>query len=142
MSLRREILVTDVNDNPPVFENTPYNFKVSESTPVGTTIYSAIVITDEDFGPNAVIHLSCDVNTTPLPCEYFGVTAEPIAEGNYVGIITLARPLDYERHSSYEMTIIASDGNNTVPALVSIGISDVQGSISHSMNPIQGSKIS
>lgn len=46
------ILVTDVNDNGPVFPTDTLSISISESLPVGTPVLN-LVATDNDFGTNA-----------------------------------------------------------------------------------------
>jgi hypothetical protein len=99
---------------------------VVERTRVGSTVYADIPITDEDFGINSQIKLNCSFEETPLACKTFNVVAEKVGDGKYIGIISLAVPLDYETHSSYAMTLIASDGVNSAKALVAISVVDLQ----------------
>lgn len=75
VSLRREIPVLDVNDNPPVFSGRPYSFSVSESTKVGTVLYSNISVSDKDGGLNSELTISC---ISPDPCRFFDVTTEKV----------------------------------------------------------------
>ena len=127
ISLRKEILIDDTNDNGPVFEKTPYSFKVSEKAIVGSTVYSNIVITDEDFGPNSQITLTCDDAEFQIACKFFSVTAEQVGEGNYIGIITLATPLDFEAYSQFTLKLKATDGQNDASTMIAITVLDVQG---------------
>ncbi|XP_033608058.1 cadherin-87A, partial [Cryptotermes secundus] len=133
VSLRREIPVLDVNDNAPEFHGRPYSFTVAETTRVGTTLFSNITITDEDGGVNADIMLSCaaDKDNEDV-CSTFGVVAEKISEGEYVGIISLLKPLDYEQRSGYSLVLKATDvasepsARLTAIANVAIDVMDIQ----------------
>ena len=49
------ILVSDVNDNSPIFSRERYMLELSESLPIGTPVTS-IVATDEDFGTNGLVN--------------------------------------------------------------------------------------
>ena len=55
-----EIIIDDVNDNTPLFNNTPhtshYNFDADESLPVGSVV-GVLTISDADIGENAVIEI-------------------------------------------------------------------------------------
>jgi hypothetical protein len=114
-------------DNKPIYEKTPYSFKVSEKARVGSTVFSDIVISDEDFGPNAQIQLTCDTAESFLPCKFFSVTAEEVGEGNFIGIITLSAPLDFELHSHFTLSLKATDGLNVATTKVAVTVLDVQG---------------
>ena len=54
------VFVSDVNDNSPVFVDTPYVFSVSETSKLNTLIFDKIRITDADGGRNAEIQLTCN----------------------------------------------------------------------------------
>ncbi|XP_026318531.1 cadherin-99C isoform X3 [Hyposmocoma kahamanoa] len=105
------VRVSDINDNVPVFVNTPYQVNVSELVPIGSTIFSDIKAVDKDAGVNGL-------------AEYFIVPGdnktleETGAEDGYSyfaiplphqGQITVNRTLDYERTKQYLVTIVASD---------------------------------
>ncbi|CAG7721237.1 unnamed protein product, partial [Allacma fusca] len=126
VSLRREIVIEDRNDNPPHFNKRPYSFEVSERTKAGSTVFSDILITDDDWAQNAEISLTCAEDETPLACRTFSVSAEQVDEGKYVGIITLAVPLDFEKTSAYSLLLRATDGDNVVTAPVTITVLDIQ----------------
>ena len=49
------ILVTDINDNSPVFQSDLINLTLSESVPVGTPVLN-LVATDSDFGLNGQVN--------------------------------------------------------------------------------------
>ena len=51
-NLQVSILVTDINDNIPVFPTDNLNISISESLPVDTAVLN-LVATDNDFGSNA-----------------------------------------------------------------------------------------
>lgn len=77
VSLRREITVVDVNDNPPEFLGRPYSFIVPENTQVGTIIYSNITVVDKDIGLNGEISLTCVQNNEP--CVTFNLLTEKVS---------------------------------------------------------------
>lgn len=113
------VRVSDINDNAPVFLNTPYETTVSELTPVGSTIYQSVLARDADAGVNGLM-------------EYFVVAGDGqglgtddgvgrnrvnVADGAsffsinlpHQGQVTVSRSLDYERTQRYLVTIVASD---------------------------------
>ncbi|XP_023233383.1 cadherin-23-like [Centruroides sculpturatus] len=126
ISLKREITVLDQNDNPPRFQNVPYAFVMEEMTPVGTTVYRGILVTDADIGTNAEIKLSCRDDITPDACQKFEIQGFEISAGNYRGEIVLKENVDYEEKSTYTMIIMAEDLslhgrlNSTVNVIVEI----------------------
>lgn len=77
VSLRREINIVDVNDNPPVFLGRPYSFSVPENTQVGTIIYNNITVMDKDIGPNSDISMTCVQNNEP--CVTFNLLTEKVS---------------------------------------------------------------
>lgn len=133
ISLRREIIVKDFNDNAPQYIGRPYSTSISEATPVGSVIEVSpnIMVTDPDEGKNSDVRLVCmDDNEYDGICETFNVITDRISDGNFTAIITLIKPLDYETRSSYILTIVAEDDATLNPlssvTTVSINIVDVQ----------------
>lgn len=52
------VRILDENDNKPIFDRETFYFKISEDSPLGTTINpmeDKIIATDADIGMNAVI---------------------------------------------------------------------------------------
>ncbi|XP_055941511.1 cadherin-23-like [Argiope bruennichi] len=109
ISIRREILILDQNDNPPKFQNAPYIISVDETTTPGTTIYKDIIVTDADIGANAEMKLSCLSELTPLACQKFEIRSVAISAGRIRGEIVLTEAVDYEEQTSYTMSIQAED---------------------------------
>lgn len=134
VSLRREIIVRDYNDNPPQFIGRPYSSTISEDTPVGSIIEVSptITVTDPDEGKNAQVTISCASGNDDFDeiCDTFDLVTDRISDGNFTATLTLLKPLDYETRSSYILTLMATDGANTNPlssiATVSINIVDKQ----------------
>ncbi|XP_049532008.1 cadherin-99C [Anopheles darlingi] len=109
------VRVSDVNDNPPMFINTPYETSVAESTPVGTTIFRSIQATDKDAGVNGLIEYFIvegaqnvsDISPNTLTAaDGHGVFAIAYP---HQGQVTVVKTLDYERTQRYYLTIVASD---------------------------------
>lgn len=130
ISLKREITILDQNDNPPTFQNVPYAFIMEEMTPIGTTVYRGILVTDADIGTNAEIKLSCKEDITPDACQKFDVRGFEISAGNYRGEIVLKENVDYEEKSTYTMVIMAEDlslsGRLNSSVNIIVEIKDVQ----------------
>ncbi|NXV82131.1 CELR3 protein, partial [Atlantisia rogersi] len=92
-SLVLSITVEDVNDNPPVFPQKSYSVTVKENLPPHVILSAAA--TDDDIGPNAVIHYTI-----------IGETAT-FHVGELSGTITTLHPLDYESRSQYTFILKA-----------------------------------
>uniref|UniRef100_A0A2A4J1V5 Cadherin domain-containing protein n=1 Tax=Heliothis virescens TaxID=7102 RepID=A0A2A4J1V5_HELVI len=105
------VRVSDINDNAPVFQGTPYEANVSELIPIGTTIFSGIKATDLDAGVNGLAEyfiIPGDNQTLEAQnaVDGYGSFAIPLP---HQGQVTVNRSLDYERTQKYLVTILASD---------------------------------
>lgn len=76
ISIRREIPIIDVNDNPPVFTSAQYSLSVSETTAVGTTVYTNITISDRDAGVNSMVNLFCVQSPA---CQIFSASLQIVS---------------------------------------------------------------
>lgn len=109
ISIKREITVLDQNDNAPVFQNVPYAFLIDETTPIGSTVYQGIFVSDSDIGINAEVEMSCLKEVTPLACEKFDIKSYSIGDGRFQGEVILKGSVDYEQRSAYTMSVMAED---------------------------------
>uniref|UniRef100_A0A336LX47 CSON004492 protein n=1 Tax=Culicoides sonorensis TaxID=179676 RepID=A0A336LX47_CULSO len=107
------VRVSDINDNPPVFINTPYETTVPESTPVGTTIFRNILAQDQDAGVNGLVEYflvegpqNISVPDTLTAADGYGIFAISYP---HQGQVTVVKTLDYERIQRYYLTVVASD---------------------------------
>ena len=98
------LTVGDVNDNTPVFKNTPYSTIVNESVPTTQSIF-VVKATDADLGTNAKITYSI-VNNPPYS-GWFSINA-------HTGDIFATRKIDREVNPLATITIKATD--NGTPA--------------------------
>uniref|UniRef100_A0A8C8JQR9 Protocadherin Fat 4 n=1 Tax=Oncorhynchus tshawytscha TaxID=74940 RepID=A0A8C8JQR9_ONCTS len=89
------IHVTDVNDNPPIFEPDEYFPVVQENVPSGTTVVK-MNATDRDSGPNAVMAYVIQSSDSDL------FVIDP-----NTGVITTQGFLDYEAKQVYHLTVKA-----------------------------------
>ena len=96
-----QIDVTDVNDNPPVFENNGrFTVQIPENTRLGSTV-TTLVATDKDEGPNGrVMYEVFNTDST---------TRDTFVVGTMTGDIGLIKKLDYETTRRYEMRVVAND---------------------------------
>ncbi|CDQ67801.1 unnamed protein product [Oncorhynchus mykiss] len=103
-----DIILEDVNDNPPVFQLKSYNASVSEASFIGTAVLQ-VAATDPDTGNNKVLFYQL-VEDMEKSSDYFSVDRDS-------GIIWTARMLDQEEKQQHKLTVRAVDGG--VPALSS-----------------------
>ena len=89
------INVTDSNNHPPNFENTPYIVDVFEDTPVGSTVLM-LFASDLDHGRNAKINYRLQ-----SPSETFHVERD-------TGALVVSTTIDRESVSTYILTVIFS----------------------------------
>ncbi|CAF3820347.1 unnamed protein product [Adineta steineri] len=97
-----EIIVTDVNDNAPIFEQLIYQKSLPENQPIDTMILK-IHANDRDEGENAVVTYSIDDLSSTFNINH------------QTGEIYLRKCLDYEKQRSYSLAIKAHD--NGMPQL-------------------------
>ncbi|XP_055358409.1 protocadherin-15 isoform X2 [Betta splendens] len=102
------IVVRDVNDNTPRFQQPRYYVAVNELTPVGTTIFSGFSgnngATDIDDGPNGHIEYSIIYNPNDPMSNATVSVANTLS-----GYITLAERLNYEERTRYLVLVQAND---------------------------------
>ncbi|XP_075199489.1 protocadherin gamma-B1-like [Anomaloglossus baeobatrachus] len=110
------IIITDVNDNSPVFTQDVYKVSVRENIPVNSTILQ-VSASDEDEGVNAQITYSIRTTTKNI------LQAFIINSRN--GEIKTKGQLDYETSRFHELLVQAEDGGGLVAkAKVLIEITD------------------
>nr|BAD91055.1 Af2-cadherin [Artemia franciscana] len=90
--------ITDVNDNPPLFDRQKYVENVKQDTTIGTNILR-VSASDEDADNNGAIIYNLTAPYNPSDIDYFSILPES-------GWIVLTRPLDRE---TYKLEAIAMD---------------------------------
>ncbi|XP_063784919.1 protocadherin gamma-B1-like isoform X41 [Pseudophryne corroboree] len=113
-----KILITDVNDNVPLFTEEIYKAIVKENTPINTTVLS-IFANDQDEGSNAQITYSLsETSGNAHPMGTFSIHSTQ-------GDITINKHLDFEIARNYELTVRAKDGGGLIAhAKVLIEVTD------------------
>lgn len=101
-----EILVSDLNDNAPVFSSPVYTVSLPEDAEIGTLVTKMHAV-DADIGVNRKINYTFIDSFK----EHFKIISDS-------GIITLAKPLDREEKEIYNLTVQAFDHGE--PRLTSI----------------------
>lgn len=103
-----DIILEDVNDNPPVFQEKFYETSLSEASVIGTSVLQ-VMATDADTGNNKVVFYQI-IEDKEKSSDYFTIERD-------TGIISTSRALDHEEMAEHKLTVRAVDGG--VPALSS-----------------------
>lgn len=111
------ITLTDVNDNPPRFTQSIYQFRVPESFKAGAPV-GRIKATDRDIGKNAEMYFTI---VSGDGMDMFDISTN---KDTQEGVITVSKPLDYERKQSY-MVEIQVQNTQVDPRFVSTGSKDM-----------------
>lgn len=115
------LVILDVNDKEPVFENQPYKATISENFPVGSVIPNLdIIADDQDQNPDLKYKLM------PAGQNSDGIENYMQIKNDHSGNITVVKKLDYEKRNFYEYLVLVTDGKYTVNASVWIQIRDIQ----------------
>uniref|UniRef100_A0A8C5MG48 Cadherin domain-containing protein n=1 Tax=Leptobrachium leishanense TaxID=445787 RepID=A0A8C5MG48_9ANUR len=102
-----KIIITDANDNFPIFSQEVYKVSVSENSPINTT-FLTVSTTDQDEGSNAQITYSLRKTSENLLSSFmFNINSTS-------GEIKTNQKLDFEVVQNYEMSIQAKDGGGLV----------------------------
>ena len=105
------ISILDANDEPPTFSQPSYTISVNESSPIGTTVFSADgEATDADLGSNAELTFSL-----AEPSTDFAISPD--------GTVTVVTSLDFESQQLHSLVVRASDGGS--PSLVGIAVLNI-----------------
>ncbi|KAK6172202.1 hypothetical protein SNE40_015917 [Patella caerulea] len=112
------ILLGDDNDNPPIFSKTLYTKTVAENISIGTSLLK-VLATDADEGLNGIV-------------RYFIIAGDDNYDFNMdmsSGVLRVQKALDYERMTSYSLTVLAEDSSINKPmnstTKVFINITDI-----------------
>ncbi|XP_050300468.1 cadherin-related tumor suppressor isoform X2 [Anthonomus grandis grandis] len=97
------IILTDINDNSPVFNQSLYDAFVSENMDPGTFVFQAVA-TDIDSPKNAIISYSISE----------GPDKEAFSIDQKTGKITSTVSFDYEEKTTYTLTIVASNPDSNM----------------------------
>ncbi|XP_033878040.2 protocadherin gamma-A11-like isoform X5 [Acipenser ruthenus] len=99
--------ISDVNDNPPVFDKQVYAAKVTENNSPGLSILT-VQASDSDWNQNARISYVLEetrINGTPIS-SYISINSDS-------GILYAVRSFDYEQIREFEIHVKAQDGGSS-----------------------------
>ncbi|XP_053163649.1 protocadherin-16 [Hemicordylus capensis] len=111
--------VTDINDNPPLFDAQEYEQTVPEVVYPGSFVLQ-VTARDKDQGPNGEVRYSI-LHTRHTHSHWFAIDAA-------TGIVTTASSLDYEVDSQPQLTVLATDRGKpslSSTAVVHVTLQDV-----------------
>ncbi|XP_051926024.1 protocadherin beta-16-like isoform X29 [Hippocampus zosterae] len=105
-SVTLTLLISDVNDNAPVFERNSYDASVVENNTPGVSIFT-LKASDADWNQNArVSYILEDSSVNGVPVSsYVSVNAES-------GVIHAVRSFDYEQLKEFHFRVRAQDGGS------------------------------
>lgn len=113
------IQVTDVNDNPPLFDQPVYRQVIPEVVFPGSFVLQ-VTARDKDHGPNGDITYSLFQDQ--------GAYSKWFSIDSVTGIITTDSQLDYEKNPNPSITVVATDGGKpplSSTAVVNIVLQDI-----------------
>ncbi|XP_061691626.1 LOW QUALITY PROTEIN: uncharacterized protein LOC133509016 [Syngnathoides biaculeatus] len=100
-TLNVSIVVLDINDNRPIFQQDTYNVEIDENVPTGTLV-ARVNATDPDEGTNGKVEFRFSKTLTPRLYEMFEIDAKS-------GIIRSKGPVDFEETEIYNLLVEAYD---------------------------------
>ncbi|XP_045727918.2 protocadherin gamma-B4-like [Mirounga angustirostris] len=114
-----QVLVTDANDNPPVFSQELYRVSILENVLPGTPVLR-VMATDQDEGVNAQITFSFTEAGQITQFDLNSITGE----------ITILNTLDFEEVKEYSIVLEARDGGGMIAqCTVEIEVQDINDNI-------------
>ncbi|XP_077589333.1 protocadherin alpha-6-like isoform X1 [Stigmatopora nigra] len=100
-----EVEVSDVNDNKPHFDQSPFNFYLLENNMAGASVFY-VRATDNDLNENAVIQYKIvPIEKDSAPTSLMNINTEN-------GDITALKSFDFETVKSFRFQVVATDGGS------------------------------
>ncbi|KAM6976602.1 protocadherin-20 [Aplochiton taeniatus] len=107
-----KVLVEDINDNAPHFENNEIYLSISEEVAVGSSFLLDDLAMDRDAGPNGVIRYHLEGSG--------GVFSVAVEEGPAI-VLVVRRAVDRETQDRYRMSLVATDhGSDPLSATATV----------------------
>ncbi|XP_055386024.1 protein dachsous [Condylostylus longicornis] len=113
------ITIQDVNDNPPIFNQSRYFATIPENSTVGTSVLQ-VYASDADTGENGLVEYSINRRQSDK-VQMFRIDST-------TGLISVNKPLDFETKELHELVVVAKDHGEQpleTTAFVSIRVTDV-----------------
>ncbi|XP_074530035.1 protocadherin alpha-13-like isoform X20 [Halichoeres trimaculatus] len=101
-----KVVVSDVNDNSPLFTLPQYNFYITENNPAGGSVFS-LSASDRDEGDNALIiyHIVRDAGNENKVTSFLNINSE-------TGDIVALKSFDFETVKTFQFHVVASDSGS------------------------------
>ncbi|XP_054282044.1 fat-like cadherin-related tumor suppressor homolog [Macrosteles quadrilineatus] len=106
------INVTDVNDNPHIFNQDVYHVAVKEDSPTGTEV-ARLSLVDPDLADDVIHYVILEGDD------------DAMFTMSFTGQVLLAKSLDREAQTDYSLVVIASDGVFIASTIVNVLVIDV-----------------
>ncbi|MEE6478657.1 hypothetical protein FKM82_011932 [Ascaphus truei] len=98
-----QLIISDVNDNPPIFEKTNYIAYVPENNPPGTSIHS-VLASDLDLNENSqIIYSILNIKIKDLPVSSY------VSINSVTGVIYSQHSFDFEQLREFQIQVMAKD---------------------------------
>uniref|UniRef100_UPI00398F38F1 protocadherin alpha-C2-like n=1 Tax=Pristiophorus japonicus TaxID=55135 RepID=UPI00398F38F1 len=98
-----EVEISDINDNSPMFQRSTFSLQLAELVAPGAR-FPLESAHDPDVGTNTISNYQISSN------EYFGLRMHTRNDGRRIAELLLEKPLDREKHPSFELILTAVDG--------------------------------
>ncbi|CRK91477.1 CLUMA_CG005143, isoform A [Clunio marinus] len=120
------IIILDENDNPPEFQNVPYETIVLEDAAIGTTVFDKILITDRDaVGEN--LDVTCiGESQHDDACNKFEIKVLESHQDRLKAAIVLKEKLDYNENMIFNIPLLTTDGLFNTTTSMEVRVVDVQ----------------
>ncbi|XP_056592763.1 protocadherin beta-7-like isoform X25 [Triplophysa dalaica] len=105
-SMTIHLSISDVNDNPPIFEQQSYSAFVTENNKPGTSV-SSVIANDPDWRQNGTVVYSLvsnEINGVPVS-SFISVNGD-------TGVIHAVRSFDYEQFRNFTIQVVARDNGS------------------------------
>ncbi|XP_067636828.1 cadherin-87A [Eurosta solidaginis] len=119
-------IVLDENDNPPEFQNTPYEADVNEDATIGTTIFNQILATDRDIIGESLDIKCLSQEQSPEACDKFRLEVLAREPTILKAAVVLNDTLNYNQRMIYHFQIEATDGVHESQTNFEVRVKDIQ----------------
>ncbi|XP_046802630.1 cadherin-related tumor suppressor isoform X1 [Lucilia cuprina] len=103
------VILTDINDNPPLFNQSEYHAFISENKPAHSYVFRAQA-KDKDSPKNSIIRYSI---TSGSGKNFFAINAN-------TGVITSSVSFDYEERNEYTLQVMAANPDSHMHSMCQI----------------------
>ncbi|XP_062126234.1 cadherin-87A [Drosophila sulfurigaster albostrigata] len=119
-------IILDENDNPPEFQDTPYEADVNEDAAVGTTIFDKILVKDRDTIGESLDLKCLPQQQSPEACTKFRLKLLTREATVLTAAVVLNETLNYNQRMIYHFQIEATDGVHKTQTTFEARVKDVQ----------------